>query len=378
MINKRLLVKNLLSHNDENSFYDKKRFIDIGRKEGKAKFLKHVCALANSNPKNHSFIVVGVEDEDNKIVGVDFFDDSKIQNLVNAYLDNPPLISYENIPFPHLPEGKVVGLVTIKSNGKVCALRKNIWKYYGGMVFFREGSISMPKAYDIELKDINSEAVATIEQHAKNNIELTLDGVIDFINHRHPDLESDYKVFKEQFVLCWAGNRKKVKDKTYFSRVDIELINEQVKLFYSTLDEITIDYDENSFTTKEYVQLGLGPKQNHHPLEEVVITFEENGTYQIQSKLLFEPPNYDKKSLHHIFNVNNALLEKLEKSFALTSSEKKDVEHLPDTYLICYLNGFDDAKDRMDAARPLLKKYDEKVYRSLKEALRILRKVQYN
>ena len=51
MINKRLLVKNLLAHNDENSFYDKKRFIDIGQKEGKGKFLKHVCALANSNPK---------------------------------------------------------------------------------------------------------------------------------------------------------------------------------------------------------------------------------------------------------------------------------------------------------------------------------------
>ncbi len=378
MINKRLLVKNLLAHNDENSFYDKKRFIDIGQREGKAKFLKHVCALANSNPKNHSFIVIGVEDEDNKIVGVDFFDDSKIQNLVNAYLDNPPLIAYENIPFPHLPEGKVVGLVTITSNAKVCALRKNIWKYYGGMVFFREGSISMPKAYDIELKDINSEAVATIEQHAKNNIELTLDGVIDFINHRHPDLESDYKVFKEQFVLCWAGNRKKVKDKTYFSRVDIELINEQVKLFYSTLDEITIDYDEHSFTTKEFVQLGLGKKQTYHPLEEVVITFEDNGTYQIQSKLLFEPPRYDKKSLHDIFNTNNALLQKLEKSIALIPSEKKDIEHLPDTYLICYLNGFDEAKDKMDAARPLLKKYDEKVYQSLKEALRILRKVQYS
>ena len=148
MINKRLLVKNLLAHNDENSFYDKKRFIAIGEREGKAKFLKHVCALANSNPKNNSFIVVGVEDEDNKIVGVDFFDDSKIQNLVNAYLDNPPFISYENIPFPHLPQGKVVGLVTITSNGKVCALRRNIWKYYGGTVYFREGSISLPKAYE--------------------------------------------------------------------------------------------------------------------------------------------------------------------------------------------------------------------------------------
>src|SRR6056300_1000006 len=79
MINKRLLVKSLLSHNGENSFYDKKRMINIGSKEGKAKFLKHVCALANSNPKNRSFIVIGVSDTDNLIVGVDFFDDSKIQ-----------------------------------------------------------------------------------------------------------------------------------------------------------------------------------------------------------------------------------------------------------------------------------------------------------
>ncbi|MFH6603245.1 ATP-binding protein [Maribacter algicola] len=378
MINKRLLVKNLLAHNDENSFYDKKRFIDIGQKEGKGKFLKHVCALANSNPKNNSFIVIGVEDEDNKIVGVDFFDDSKIQNLVNAYLNNPPLISYENIPFPHLPEGKVVGLVTIKSSGKVCSLRKNIWKYYGGAVFFREGSISLSKAYDIELKNINSETVSTIEQHAKNNIELTLDGVIDFINNRHPDLESSYKVFKEQFVVCWAGNKKKVNDKTYYSRVDIELINEQVKLFYSTLDEITITYDEHSFTTIEYLQLGLGKKQKYYPLEKVTIAFENNGTYQIQSELIFEAPQFEKKTLHHIYNANNVLLQKLEQKLILKATEIEDLIQLPDTYLICYLNGFEEARDHMEKARPLLKDYDAKIYASLKESLRILRKVRYN
>jgi hypothetical protein len=378
MINKRLLVKNLLAHNDENSFYDKKRWINIGHKEGKAKFLKHVCALANSNPKNNSFIVVGVEDEDNKIVGVDFFDDSKIQNLVNAYLDNPPLISYENIPFPHLPEGKVVGLVTITSNGKVCALRKNIWKYYGGAVFFREGSISMPKAYDIQLKDINSGIVATIEKHARNNIELTLDGVIDFINFRHKDLTSNYKVFKEQFVICWAGNTKNAKNKTYYSRVDIELINEQVKLFYSTLDEISIELDEESFTIIEYVQLGLGTEQKYYPLEKVGITFSDNGTYQIASDLIFDPPEYDRKTLYHIYNSNNALIHKLEKSIELTQSEIKDLKHLPATYLICYLNGFEDAKEQMEKGRALLKRHHQDIYTTLKESLRILRKVKYS
>ena len=170
MINKRLLIKNLLAHNDENSFYDKKRKLNLSYKEGKAKFLKHICALSNSNPKNNSYIVIGVDDTDNKIIGVDFFDDSKIQNLINAYLTNPPIVQYENIPFPHLPDDKVIGLVTIRANKGLTSLRKNIWKYYGGAVFFRDGSMSMPKVFDIEIKDVNSVIVSAIENHALNNI----------------------------------------------------------------------------------------------------------------------------------------------------------------------------------------------------------------
>ncbi|MEX0313965.1 MAG: DUF5929 domain-containing protein, partial [Allomuricauda sp.] len=330
------------------------------------------------NTKNNTFIFIVVEDANNKIIGAVFFDDRKKKNFGNVFWNNPPIISYENIPFPHLPEGKVVGLVTIRSNGKVCALRKNIWKYYGGAVFFREGSISLPKAFDIELKDINSKAVATIEQHARNNIELTLDGVINFINTRHADLTRDYKVFKEQFVVCWAGNKKVIKNKTYYSRVDIELINEQVKLFYSALDEITITYNQDSFSMLEYVQLGLGPEQKYYPLEEMVITFSENGKYSINSKLVFDPPQYDKKTLHHVLNANNSLLQKLEKHIALNKSEIKDLTHLPATYLICYLNGFEEAREQMERARPILKSNNKEVYRSLKESLRILRKVRYN
>ena len=173
MINKRLLVKALLSHNDENSFYDKKLKLNLTTKEGKAKFLKHICALSNSNPKNNAYIVVGIEDKANSIVGVDFFDDSKLQNLINAYLKNAPLVLYENIPFPHLPEGKVVGLVTIRPIDQITALKK----ISGNILaepFSLEGSISMPKIFNIELKDTNSEKVKTIEQHAQNNISLTL------------------------------------------------------------------------------------------------------------------------------------------------------------------------------------------------------------
>ena len=377
MINKRLLVKNLLAHHDENSFYDKKRKIDISNKEGKAKFLKHICALSNSNPKNNSFIVIGVDDGENAIVGVPFFDDSKLQNLINAYLNNPPVISYENIPFPNLPQDKVVGLVTIRAQDKLTALRRNIWKYWGGTVFFRDGSMSMPKTFKSDIIDVNSEIVAAIENHAKNSIGLTLDGVMDFVNHRHKDMESTYKVFKEQFVLCWAGNKKVVKGQTYYSRVDIELINEQVKLFYSTLDEVTITYDEDCFKIQEFVHLGIQEHFKYYPLEEVVIRFRESGTYTIDTTLIFEPPVIDKKTLYHIFNNNNVIFYKLKRGINLNQGEWNDLYNLANTYLICYLNGFETAIQKLVELKPYLKVLDGAVYDRYKEAMRILRKVRY-
>ena len=377
MINKRLLIKNLLAHNDENSFYDKKRKIDISYKEGKAKFLKHICALSNSNPKNNSYIVIGVEDEDNKIVGVDFFDDSKIQNLINAYLTNPPIVQYENIPFPHLPDDKVVGLVTIRPIDGITSLRKNIWKYYGGAVFFRDGSMSMPKVFDIEIKDVNSTIVAAIENHAQNNIELTLDGVFDFMNKRK-DFNPQYKVFKEYFVLCWSGDKKHVKNETFFSRVDIELINEQVRLFYSTLDEVSITFSEDAFKIVEYVKLGLQQSYKYYKLEEKIIRFENNANYSIEAQLIFEPPQFDKKVLHHIYNTNNSILKKLEKNRELTPNEHEDLKNLAASYLICYLNDFDDALLKLETIKPYIKDYNTELYKSYKETMRILRKVKYS
>ncbi len=378
MINKRLLIKNLLAHNSENSFYDKKRQINLSNKEGKAKFLKHICALANSNPENNSYMVIGVEDEDNAIKGVDFFDDSKIQNLVNAYLEHPPLVSYENIPFPHLTDDLVVGLVSIRPNhGQVCSLRKNIWKYSAGTAFYREGSISISEEFGNGRKNKNKEVVASIEAHSQNNIEMTLDGVFDFFKN-HEDIDPAYKVFKEYFVICWSGKKKTVKQDTYYSRVDIALINEQVKLFYSELDEVKIDISEDSFSILEFVRLGLNEQYKYYPLEEVGIFFRDNATYEMTSNVVFEPPQFEKKTLYHIYNINNALINKLRQGEKLTAHEENDLYNLPTTYLICYFNGFEDSVERLEAAREQLKNYSSKVYQQYKDSLRILRKVKYN
>src|SRR6185312_13652637 len=106
--------------------------------------LKHICALSNSNPANNSYIVVGVEDQDNEIVGDDFFDDSRIQNLVNAYLEHPPRIQYENVPFPNLPKDRVVGLVTIRPKKSTSYFKKGIYTIPAGTIFVRRGSNSSP------------------------------------------------------------------------------------------------------------------------------------------------------------------------------------------------------------------------------------------
>jgi hypothetical protein len=379
MINKRLLIKNLLAHNDENSFYDKKRQLNLHTKEGKAKFLKHICALSNSNPSNNSYIVVGVEDETNEIVGDDFFDDSRIQNLVNAFLENPPKIQYENVPFPNLPKDKVVGLVTIKPKSKTSYFKKGIHTIVANSTFIRKGSNTTPTFDKIPYSKQNIETVINLENNSRNNISYTLESVLDFMNTRHKDLESNYKVFKELFVVCWAGNKKKVRDKMYYSRVDIELVNEQVKLFYSALDEVSIAFDEDSFSITEYVCLGLNDKTSFYPLEKVVLTFFDNGYYKIDSQLLFEPPQYNKKMLHHIYNSNITLLNKLQKGIVLQPAEKRDLLNVPHTLMICYLNGFEEAKQKLIDAKVYLKQFENPiVYLSFKEVMRILRKMKYN
>ena len=378
MINKRLLIKNLLTYNDENSFYDKKRQLNLSTKEGKAKFLKHICALSNANPKNNSYIVVGVEDTNNKLTGVDFFDDSKIQNLVNAYLHHPPAILYENIPFPGLPRNKVIGLVTIKPKTahKISSFKKSIYKYYSSYTYKRVGSNSSLMQYDFDLQDTNSHIVSALEKSAKSNIEHTLDAVFDFMN-KHKNRVANYKVFKEQFVVCWSGEEKIDDYHVYYSRVDIEMITEQVTLFYSSLDEVAIYYNNDAFIITEFVTLGINNDLKRYPLEKQVIHFSDNGKYNIATELLFDPPQYDKKTLHHIYNANNAILKKLQQNIALNKRELEDLNNLPATYLILKLNGFNDAKKRLLETKPFLKAHSDRVYQEYKEVLRILRKVKY-
>ncbi len=93
--------------------------------------------------------------------------------------------------------------------------------------------------------------------------------------------------------------------------------------------------------------------------------------------MLFEPPEFNKKMLFHIYNSNLSLISKLQKGLSLNNREKKDLENLPHTLMICHLNGFDEAKQKLIDAKEFLKPFPI-VYLAFKEALRVLRKMKYD
>ena len=84
------------------------------------------------------------------------------------------------------------------------------------------------------------------------------------------------------------------------------------------------------------------------------------------------------KVLHHIYNANNAILEKLKKGLLFNKIEKRYLNNLHATYLICYLNLFHDAIDKLNEAKPYLKNHNEELFQLYKESIRILRKVKYS
>ncbi len=127
------------------------------------------------------------------------------------------------------------------------------------------------------------------------------------------------------------------------------------------------------------MSLGLNDKTSFYELEKVCIHFQDNGYYKIERKMLFQPPEFNKKMLFHIYNSNLAILNKLEKNLSLSERERVDLENLPSTLMICYLNGFDESKQKLIDAKHLLKaQTNSNVYLSFKEAMRILRKMKYD
>ena len=140
---------------------------------------------------------------------------------------------------------------------------------------------------------------------------------------------------------------------------------------------MSISYTQDYFKITEYVHLGVQEQFKYYPLEEVVIRFRESGTYTIDTTLIFKPPSVEKKTLYHIFNNNNVIFYKLKRNIELNQGEWKDLYNMSNTYLICYLNGFETAIQKLEELKSLLKKFGGGIYGRYRETMRILRKVRY-
>jgi predicted HTH transcriptional regulator len=205
MINKRLLIKNILAQNDENTFFDKKESLDLESAEGKAKFLKHVSALSNSNPENNSYLIIGVENNTNTIKGTVFIDDSKIQNLIQSNFLYPPMVKYENIYFPNLIKENVVGLLTISPNKNKTSFKKSIVRIVIGSAYYRQGSNSVLIDGEYAIDTSNQKTVTDLENFSKISLQQLLDDLFEFFDRAGKEYHPQYKVYKEQFVVCWSG-----------------------------------------------------------------------------------------------------------------------------------------------------------------------------
>ena len=108
------------------------------------------------------------------------------------------------------------------------------------------------------------------------------------------------------------------------------------------------------------------------------ISFEENGSYKLDTKLLFEAPQLDKRSLMHLLNNNNVLLEKLKTQKAFSLKEESELFNLCTIYMLCIFNNIPKAINHLEGAKKYLKNRDPALYQTYKDCLRILRKVKYN
>jgi hypothetical protein len=70
-----------------------------------------------------------------------FFDDSHIQNLVNAYLETRPKIQYENVPNS---QRQSIGLVTVKPKNNTSYLKKEFILFQSIAYLLDGSSNTMP------------------------------------------------------------------------------------------------------------------------------------------------------------------------------------------------------------------------------------------
>ena len=198
-----------------------KQSVDLESKEGKAKFLREMLALANS-VDDHSCLILGVEDKTRKLVGIKNVTEEQVQQVVSGECRPPIFFSFEIVQY----RGVSIGVIQIRnSHFKPHMLKKKLGysdsnngkpqEIRESQIFVRHGSV-IDEATREELIQMIQDRGDALEfgelAYPLERIDSTLQDVassLDYMNERHkfPDrlLEGAFVGTVLGILIGWLG-----------------------------------------------------------------------------------------------------------------------------------------------------------------------------
>ncbi len=329
MLNRNKLVQLSLSEiPSETEYLDYKQQIDITSESGRAKLIRLICAMNNSNPYGHSFIFVGIGD-DKSVIGTPFLDDANFQNAVKDFINNCPKLSYENINFKGSASEEFIGIITIYPSENISYIAKNIWKLKEGDKFIRRGSTTEKYNGNNEQIRVKQNQLESNQLTQKATVSLgsTLDAVLSFYSDTHKEYNPRHYVFNDQCVVgisSWYGENT-----NYHSEVTVSILNDEVTYFWSALDNVKIECLDHHIVIEEQALVFWQGERIYFPFKLTKLDFSKLGTYSVQKELIFSIPHL---TTEEISDFLSRIPRKLKR-------EREYIEILPYELLLAALNG---------------------------------------
>ncbi|EGR1599272.1 ATP-binding protein [Vibrio parahaemolyticus] len=295
MLNRRKLIQLALSEvPSETEYLDYKQEINISSEAGRAKLLRIICAMSNSNPAGRSFIFVGISDS-KELLGAPFIDDADFQNAIKGYISHCPKVIYENVSVPSLESNKFIGIISIYPNENLSEICKKIWKLKPGDRFFRRGS-STEKGHHESLSDYTANQRESLElvRRASVTLESTLNATLAFYSNSLNSYSPRHYVFNDQYVVAVSSWKN---DGGSLSEVTVQLTNEEISFFWSAVEHVKLEKTEQSLIIEELALFFWKGVRHLVPKKRVEINFSTSSSYQVKHLKLANVPELSLKDI---------------------------------------------------------------------------------
>lgn len=377
MLNRRKLIRLVLSElKSERPYVEIKQEVDFNSDRGRGKILRAIAALANSNPANRSYLILGIKDTSTDVVGVPKLDEQRLQQLVREYLSPSPEVLYENIPFPDFGSDRFIGLVTIQPGLRPAKMSKALWKIQLGAEFRRFGSETRVVSNLDECNQASYvDEVEALESRASVRLADTLDELISFYSSSGESYNPNHVVFNDQNVVCFSGWREQNAQEGIHSEVRVELLTEGVELFWSALNYVTFSITATQFQVLEHALLFWESKRLYVPLEQTMLDFTPNGSYRLNKRLVFETPALSMQAADNVVASYSATWSALKAQQNVSADEQRRLEIYPYELLLAILVGANGAREAL--LNFMNGNVDGSVAESHSAALNLLRKLEY-